>query len=183
MRRALFSFCLFVVLLFTLAGASQAPAVTDDCPYCQLYGQRFRTKANLYLFQDTAEPHLMYFGLSNRSRRKPAKLPRINQTHIGHAYGTARLLDIVPAGSEFVVESATHEVQLSSGEHVGLMCRLFYKGKEVSLVNAEFIQVHTDNIHTNDVRIDDARRDNARAGPIRRPNPDIDEAVAVKLHP
>ncbi len=177
MRRALFSFCLFV-LLFTLAGASQAPAVTDDCPYCQLYGQRFRTRADLYLFQDTAEPHLMYFGLSNRNRRKPAKLPRINQTHIGHAYGTAKLIDIVPAGSEFIVESATHEVQLSSGEHVGLMCRLFYKGKEVLLVNAEFIQVHTDNVHT-----DDARTDDAHTGPLRRPNPDIDEAIAVKLHP
>ena len=133
---------------------------------------------DLYLFQDTAEPRLRYFGLSNRSRRKPAKLPRISKVYIGHAYGTAKLLDIVPAGSEFIVESATHEVQLSSGEHVGLMCRLFYKGKEVSLVNAEFIQVHTDNVHT-----DDARTDDAHTGPLRRPNPDIDEAIAVKLHP
>src|SRR5207245_9469508 len=67
MRRALFSFCLCLWLFTFATAASQAPAVTDDCPYCQLYGQRFRTEVDLYLFQDTAEPRLRYFGLSNRS--------------------------------------------------------------------------------------------------------------------
>lgn len=168
MRRVFFFYlCSALILISTVAvPQTHVPSVTDDCPYCQLYGQRFRTVIDLYLFQDMGEPHYKYFGLINGSTRKPATLPSaISKSHIGHTYGTAKILGIVPAGSEFTVESATHEVLLASGEHIGLMCRLPYKGR-APLVSAEFIQVHSENT----------------AGVASsRPNPDIDETIAVKL--
>ena len=139
------------------------PSVTDDCTYCQLYGQHFRTKIDLYLFQEIGEPHYKYFGVSNHRPTKPAYLPAvISKSHIGHVYGTAKILAVVPAGSEFVVEAATHEVLVNSGETLGLQCRLFYNGKEVSGVGAEFIQVHT--------MLPDGRQD-----------PHLDEAIAMRI--
>jgi hypothetical protein len=190
MRKASFLYLCFAVLYFCFAvllisvpvvtgiPQTRSPSVTDDCPYCQLYGQRFRTKVDLYLFQDTGEPHYKYFGVSNsgsdnkhavnKQKPRPATLPRtISKAYVGHTYRTAKILDIIPAGSEFTVESATHEVLLTSGEHIGLMCRLFYNGKEVELVGAEFIQVHTENARA--------------ASPTSRPNPDIDDSIAAKL--
>jgi len=169
MHRVFFCFALCSALILVSAAAvpqTHSPSVTDDCPYCQLYGQRFRTKIDLYLFQDTAEPHHKYFGLINGSTKKPATLPSaISKSHIGRIYGTGRILGIVPAGSEFTVESATHEVLLASGEHIGLVCRLPYKG-ETPLVHAEFIQVHSEN---------------TSGAASSRPDPDIDETIAVKL--
>jgi hypothetical protein len=183
MRKASFLYLCFAVLLISVPAVTgipqtRSPSVTDDCPYCQLYGQRFRTKVDLYLFQDTGEPHYKYFGVSNsgsdnkhavnKQKPRPATLPRtISKAYVGHTYRTAKILDTIPAGSEFTVESATHEVLLTSGEHIGLMCRLFYNGKEVALVGAEFIQVHTENAQT--------------ASPTSRPNPDIDDSIATKL--
>src|SRR5260370_38319455 len=66
---AVLYFC-FAVLLISVAAVTglaqtQSPSVTDDCPYCQLYRQRFRTKVDLYLFQDTGEPHYKYVRVGN----------------------------------------------------------------------------------------------------------------------
>src|SRR5579872_1134127 len=143
----------FLLLVLPTAGVQQRfvfasssngnSSVTDDCTYCQLYGQHFRTRVDLYLFQEIGEPHYKYFGVSNLARTKPRYLPiGISKTHIGHIYGTAKILAVIPAGSEIVVEAATHEVSVSSGETLGLICRLSYEGKEEPQVGAEFIQVH-----------------------------------------
>jgi hypothetical protein len=118
--------------------------VTDDCDYCRLYGTRFRTLIDLYLFQETGDPAYKYFGVSSRASVRPSYLPlAIKRSHVGHIFRSAKILGVVPAGSEFVVEAATHDVSQSSGETLGLMCRLFYERQEIFPVHAEFIQIHT----------------------------------------
>jgi hypothetical protein len=143
--RLLILFLLLAIgIEFPAACSDRQPSVTDDCLYCQLYGKHFRTRIDLYLFQESGEPHYKYFGVSGRATARPRYLPaRISRHRVGHTYGTARILAVVPAGSELIVETATHEVSVPSGQTVGLMCRLLYQGKEVFPVSAEFIQIHT----------------------------------------
>ena len=141
---ALTSLPILFVLRPAVLGSDNLPSVTDDCDYCRLYGTRFRTLVDLYLFQETGEPEYKYFGVSRRGRVRPSYLPvGIKTSHVGHVFRSAKILGVVPAGSEFVVEAATHDVAQSSGETLGLMCRLFYGHQEIFPVQADFIQIHT----------------------------------------
>jgi len=118
---------------------------------------------NLYLFQEIGAPGYKYFGVSTSAKARPGYLPLgINNNHIGHIYGTAKILAVIPAGSEFVVETATHDISLPSGEGIGLICRLFYRQKEIFPISAEFIQIH-------------------KLFPDGRQDPAIDPAIAERV--
>jgi len=134
-------------LLLVLAGCSPERSAEPPPPpaaghhYENLFGQRYRTKVDLYLFGDEG----------------------IERQYVGRTAGRFKILDVVPAGSELTIVSETHEVTAASGIRekggypMGFICRLRYAGKEVEPVMAEFIQAaERAPQRTPNQRIDDA---------------------------
>lgn len=137
-----------LLLFVVLAGCSRerAPAPPPLEPaaghhYGSLFGQRFRTKVDLYLFGDE----------------------EVERQYVGRTAGRFKILDVVPAGAELTILSETHEVTAASGIRekegypMGFICRLRYAGKQVEPVMAEFIQAAEHAPHgTPNQRIDES---------------------------
>lgn len=150
------------------AGAS--PSSSPEAHYAHLFGKRYRTRVDLYLFVFTPDSDDKYLGRNSGgsgflSRTLPAAVSRGN---IGRTYGTLRIVDIVPAGSELTLRAETHEVtpfsgiQGASGIAMGFICSLAYDGKQMDDVLSEFIQSHQE-----------------VSGAV--PNQEIDAAIATRV--
>jgi len=115
---------LFVVLAGCSPERAPAPPPAAGQHYESLFGRRYRTKVDLYLFGDE----------------------EIERQYVGRSAGRFKILDVVPAGAELTIVSETHEVTAASGIRekegypMGFICRLRYAGKQVEPVMAEFIQ-------------------------------------------
>lgn len=154
------------------SGVNSSPQETHSSGphYAHLFGQRYHTKVDLYLFIFASDPDYKYLGANDsRSKFPPGALPpAINKHNIGRTYGDIKILDIVPAGSELTIEAETHEVTAfsgirdTSGFPMGFICRLAYNGKQLNGILSEFIQSH-------------------KEVSSEIPNQDIDEAIAVKI--
>jgi hypothetical protein len=136
----------------TTASARPAESLSSipQAHYAQLFGKRYRTKVDLYLFVLTPDPDYRYLGRSvGGSRFLSANLPAaVNRRNRGRTYGMIRILDVVPRGSELTIRAETHEVtpfsgiQGSAGIPMGFICGLHYRGKQMDDILAEFIQSH-----------------------------------------
>jgi hypothetical protein len=155
--------------LFLAAGCRHGVEVVPPPPaagahYADLYGQRYRTRVDLYLFT-RGDDDYKYLG---RHDRLPALPPDVLREHVGRTEHGLTILDVVPAGSELVVVAETHEVTPESGIRekagypMGLICRLVYGGRERAGVLSEFIQA-------------------GEAAPPQTPNQRIDEAIATRI--
>lgn len=164
---------LAVVLLVAVAGCrspSEAPPpAAQGHHYPDLFGQRYRTQVDLYLF-GSEDTERQYVGFNDgRLRSEPAVLPAaVSRENVGRTFGDFKITDVVPAGSELTILSETHEVTAASGIRekegypMGFICRLSYAGKQVEPVLAEFIQA-------------------GERAPFQTPNQRIDEAIAVRI--
>jgi|SRR5262249_42317539 len=169
-------------LLLACSSASgcrhEMSAVSKDPPgtqatgqhYAHMFGQRYRTKVDLYLFIFKPDQDYKYLGINNAYRRFPrGTLPAaISKRHIGRTYGNVKILDVVPAGSELTIEAETHEVTAlsgirgASGFPMGFICGLTYNGRQLKGILSEFIQSH-------------------KEVPTQTPNQEIDETIAVRI--
>jgi hypothetical protein len=165
-----------LVLVSTLTGCRReaAPAATaspiSGQHYLHLFGQRYRTKVDLYLFAFTDDDERVYLGRHDGRRQgPPADLPRaVVQSEVGRTHGRLHILDAVRAGSELTIVAETHEVTAASGIRekegypMGFICRLEYGGRAREGVYAEFIQA-------------------GEHAPFRTPNQHLDEAVVARV--
>jgi hypothetical protein len=144
-----------LLLLLAAAGCSSPPEPpVPQSPghhYPHLFGQRYRTKVDLYLFssEDTERQY-------------------VAREHVGRAFREWKVVEVVPAGAELTILSETHEVTAASGIRdkegypMGFICRLSYGAKQVEPVMSEFIQA-------------------AERAPHQTPNQRIDESIAVPV--
>lgn len=152
--------------------ASAPPVARPEAShhYAHLFGQRYRTRVDLYLFTFADEDDRRYVGLNDgRLRTEPSVLPRaVTRDHVGHTYGPFKILDVVPSGSELTLVAETHEVTAASGIRekegypMGFICRLAYGGRQLDAVYAEFIQA-------------------GEHAPFRTPNQRLDEKIAMRV--
>ena len=157
-----------------IAAEPSSPAPTTvradaGAHYAHLFGQTYRTNVDLYLFALYDDPDAVYLGRNDGSGGRIAKLPPVvASTHVGLKFGVATILDVVPAGAEFVLASETHDVTAESGIRdqggypMGFICTLSYKGRQMPGVLCEFIQA-------------------AQKAPPRTPNQAIDRAIALRF--
>jgi len=133
------------------AGSSPAePASVSQPHYARLFGKRYRTKVDLYLFALTSDPDYKYLGRGDGgSKFLSARLPAtVSRGNAGRTYGLIKILDVVPRGSELTIRAETHEVtpfsgiQGTAGIPMGFICALTYNGKQMDDVLSEFIQSH-----------------------------------------
>src|SRR5687768_2564252 len=118
MRRSL----LPVLALLALGGCRSESRSSSARPspshhYAHLFGQRYRTIVDLYLFTFADDDERRYLGINDgKLRHEPSSLPRgVGRPHVGRAYGPFKILDVVPAGAELTLVSETHEVTFASG--------------------------------------------------------------------
>jgi len=137
------------------AGPGIAPH--SDAHYAFLFGQRYRTKVDLYIFFFSHEPDYKYIGTRADNRNfGPKELPaEIASKNIGQTYehvandglGDVVILDVAPAGAVLTINTETHDVtplsgvRDSGGYPMGFICDLSYSGKTNS-VFSEFVQSH-----------------------------------------
>lgn len=141
------------------SSAAEWPSAVPQAHYAHLFGKRYRTKVDLYLFaRNNADSRFLSGNL-------PAKVSRRNR---GRTYGMIKILDVVPRGSELTIHAETHDVtpfsgiQGSPGIAMGFICGLSYDGKQMDDILSEFIQLHT-----------------AVAGAV--PNQEIDTSIAAPI--
>src|SRR5215510_4286533 len=98
-----------------ISSPAEPPSVSH-AHYAHLFGKRYRTKVDLYLFSLTSEPDYKYLGRSTGSKFLSASLPAdVSRRNVGRTYGTIKILDVVPGGSELTIRAETHEVTPFSG--------------------------------------------------------------------
>jgi len=152
------------VLPAAVAGCrSTAPAgetsatVSSDAHYAFLFGQRYRTSRDLYLFAFTQEPAYRYLGTrADGFALGPKELPAaVTTENIGKIYqrsatdgmGDVIIADVVPVGAALTVRAETHEVTFLSGVRgsggypMGFIADAVFAGKTNSVLT-EFIQSH-----------------------------------------
>ena len=158
------------------AGAA-APVIHSDAHYAFLFGQRYRTKVDLYLFLFTQQPDYLYVGRNDGATCfGPKELPAgVSPEQIGRVYerwatdglGDLVIYGVAPAGSILTIHAETHDVtplsgiRGSGGYPMGFICELNYDGK-TNYVFSEFVQSHKTVV-----------------GKV--PNEDINQAVAGKI--
>ncbi len=137
--------------------------------YHHLFGQRYRTLVDLYLFADAEDPEYRYLGVRDGGTPAPASLPAtVSVGNVGRTFGGMRIVDTVPAGSELIINAETHEVTDESGIRekggypMGFICALAYRGRRENGILAEFIQ-------------------SGRAAPAGTPNQEIDPRIAARI--
>jgi hypothetical protein len=177
MRRSGFSAALALLLVAGCAHERGADEHSrpSEAHYAHLFGQRYRTQADLYLFT-FGDPDYQYLS---DARFGPKELPApVSRENIGQVYkhwaedglGDVKILDVIPAGSGLTIAAETHEVtplsgvRGSGGYPMGFICALEYNGKKVAGVLTEFIQSHKE-----------------VAGKV--PNQEINPAAATKIEP
>jgi len=173
---------------FGFAGCQHVrPADTEGRPavsgahYAHLFGQRYRTKVDLYLFSFVGDPtDVKYVGRNDgRNEFLAAVLPSaVSKDNIGktgqhlspNGVDEIKIIDVVPAGTDLTIAAETHEVtpfsniRFSTGYPMGFICKLNYDGKQLEGVLSEFIQSHKE--VTTQVA-----------------NQEIDGAIAEKINP
>jgi len=170
-------FLLLVLCVLGLSGCRHAPPeaanntvhVEGGPHYQHLFGQRYRTKVDLYLFAFSGDAEAKYLGRNDgRFPYLDVMLPAdVSSSHIGDN-GSINILDVVPSGSEFSLAAETHEITTLSGMRdkgglpLGFICRLAYNNKQFNDVLAEFIQT-------------------ADQAPHGTPNQRIDANIAEKI--
>lgn len=165
-RRIVFQMALPVLALACLCAGCQSetphaetsPAtIHSDAHYALLFGQKYRTRIPLYLFNFTGEPEYEFIGTrAGNLSFGPQTLPaEITTKNIGLSYpvysmvnmGNIVIRDVVPAGAVLTIRTETHDVtQLSGvrgsgGYEMGFICTLNYDDK-TNYVFTEFIQSH-----------------------------------------
>jgi len=157
---------------------SNPPLERSEAHYAFLFGQKYRTKTDLYLFGFAQSPEPVYYigTRANGLPYGPGELPpeitpdyrgRVFQALPGDGASDIVILDIAPAGSILTVRAETHDVTAlstvrgSGGYPMGFICELVYGGKTNSVLS-EFVQSHK-----------------PVAGKV--PNQDISPAVAEKI--
>jgi len=148
----------------------------SEAHYAFLFGQPYRTKADLYIFAFTRETEpIFYLGAwIDGVPFGPKYLPRdVSADNVGKVYRVQDspddviIADVVPAGAILTIRAETHEVTWLSGVRgsggypMGFICDIVHNGKTNSVLS-EFIQSHKQ-----------------VAGKV--PNQDISDAVAEKL--
>lgn len=134
-----------------------ATVVHSDAHYAFLFGQKYRTRIPLYLFDFTGEPEYEFVGTraGNLTFGPQTLPPEITTNNVGLNYpvwsmvnmGNLVIKDVVPAGSLLTIRAETHDVtQLSGvrgsgGYPMGFICELNY-GEKTNSVFTEFIQSH-----------------------------------------
>jgi hypothetical protein len=147
--------------------------------YAHIFGQRYRTTTDLYLFMFTADPDLIYLGINRPPQFGPKELPAsVSAANVGQIYkhwaedglGDVKILDAIPAGSELTIDAETHEVTAlssvrgASGYPMGFICTLKRGDQELHGVLTEFIQSHTE-------------------VSAKVPNQRLDESIATRIAP
>jgi hypothetical protein len=114
--------------------------VSRDYGFSALVGERYRTKVDLYLFSfpESKSPHLGINDGSSGFRARTLPLQVLPQ-FVGGNYRGNRILDIVPAGAEFTVNSVLRDVS-SLGITVSFVCNLDYQQRHIENVGTLFIQ-------------------------------------------
>jgi hypothetical protein len=138
--------------------------------YAHLFGERYRTRVDLYLFMPQDDLDHVYLGRNDGtpSTRLPQLPVSVDQVNVGKQFGEFLIVDVVPAGSELRLTAETHEVTALSrireqgGYPMGLLGVLTYRGHEAAGVSCEFIQ-------------------SATKAPPRTANQTIDSAQAEKI--
>lgn len=175
---ALLSRGFFLLLLcLGMAACHYPPTLSSSTPpaspesgqhYARMFGQRYRTKTDLYLFVIREDFDYKYLG--RKDSRLPALPADVSKARIGYAYGDFLILDVVPAGSVLTLAAETHELtglsglRAKGGIPMGFICKLAYDGREQDGVFSEFIQ-------------------KARQAPPGTLNQEIDPAIAERLNP
>jgi hypothetical protein len=150
------------------AGTGNGVAHEGGAHYAQLFGQTYRTKVDLYLFALYDDTDSLYLGRNDgtAAARLPALPSKVDPRNIGRSFGKITIVDVVPAGAEFVLIAETHEVTRESGicelggYSLGLICTLLTHPENGVL--CEFIQ-------------------HGHKAPPNTPNQKIDEALAENL--
>jgi hypothetical protein len=156
---------------------NSASSVHSDAHYAFLFGQRYRTKVDLYVFFFSHDPDNKYVGTrSGDFTFGPKDLPaEITSKNVGLTFanwgpgdlGDIVILDIAPASSVLTIHAETHDVTLlsgirgSGGYPMGFICQFDYNGK-TNFIYSEFIQSH-------------------KTVTGKFPNEDISDAVAEKI--
>lgn len=133
------SLLLFGALLITGCNTGTRE-VTRDSPYLALVPQRYLTKVDLYLYQlpNKATP---YLGVNDgKLGFRDLMLPNIvSAQYVGQTYHSARILNVVPAGTELSVTRVYRDVS-SQGVVVWFECDISLKTQRVQNVSTSFIQ-------------------------------------------
>lgn len=157
-----------------------SPARVPGQHYAYLFGQRYRTRTDLYLFAVVDELDYKYLGrIDAGAKFGPPELPAtVDRANIGREYrrssenglGDIVILDVAPAGSVLTIVAETHGVTAlsgirgSSGYPMGFICTLDFDGKHYEGVFSEFIQSH-------------------REVTTKIPNEEMNPVVADKINP
>jgi len=161
------------------SGVPPAPAMVEpsEAHYGFLFGQRYRTKTDLYIFAFTQQPEsIFYVGTrANGIAFGPPLLPRdVSAENIGKVYraedgpNDVIIADVVPAGSILTINAETHDVTWlsgvrgSGGYEMGFLCDIIHNGKTNNVLS-EFIQSHKQGV----------------SGKV--PNQDISVVIAEKI--
>ncbi len=149
--------------------AVPAPSPTPGQHYFPLFGQRYRTTADLLLFAFTDDAERVYVGVNEGSRPHPASLPAgSSRAHVGRTFGEVAVLDVVPRGATLTIVGETHEVTAASGIRdkggypMGFIVQLEFGGRTLEGVYTEFIQTGED-------------------APFRTPNQRLDEGLTARI--
>lgn len=143
----------------TNSGQSDVSEVQESSGqhYTFLFGHRYRTQTDLYVFFFAQNPDYKYVGTrANGLDCGPKELPvEVTQKNIGQTYerwamdglGDLVILGVAPAGSILTIRAETHDVTFlsrvrgSGGYPMGFICDLNYDGQTNSVLT-EFIQSH-----------------------------------------
>jgi len=142
---------------------SDAPSAASaiersDAHYGFLFGQKYRTKTDLYVFGFTQSPEPIYYvgtradGLTLGPRNLPSQVTTANVGKVFQALPEDGANDIIimgvaPAGSILTIRAETHEVTTlstvrgSGGYAMGFIGELVHDGKTNSVLS-EFVQSH-----------------------------------------
>ena len=152
-----------LVLLCLCAGCQSAAPKTgntaahSDAHYAYLFGQRYQTKVDLYVFFFAHDPDYKFVGTrAGNFAFGPKDLPSsVTPQNIGQTFenwgagdlGDIVILGIAPAGSVLTIHAETHDVtplsgiRGSGGYPMGFICQLACNG-QTNYVFSEFIQSH-----------------------------------------
>jgi hypothetical protein len=148
LRRPFLATALLLLAAWSVGAETPPPAgpSTESGPhYAAMFGQRYRTKIDLYVFVFDGDVDHMYLGA--RGRKGLDQLPeKVTAENVGKTFEHVNILAAVPAGAELTLIAETHETSGTSGvrDHggiaMGFIARLSYPGNQFDGVLTEYVQ-------------------------------------------
>jgi hypothetical protein len=148
--------------------AAEIPVQMDSGPhYLEFFGQRYQTRADLYVFAFHGDVDHIYLGC--RERRGLDELPAaVRRENVGKTFGEITILEVLPREATLTLKAETHETMRASGirEHGGIAMGF--------IVSASAPGIHFEGVLTEYLQTADS-------GPPRALNQRIDPAMAVRV--